>query len=139
MEHAIDMKWAGKMAFKTNLDGHEIILDADESVGGEDNGPRPKQLMLVSLAGCTGMDVVSILKKMRVDFKDLAIKVTAALTNEHPKQYTKMHVVYTFTGNNLPMDKLQKAVSLSEERYCGVRAAYEKAMQVTSEIKINKG
>ncbi|MFW5774371.1 MAG: OsmC family protein, partial [Tangfeifania sp.] len=95
-------------------------------------------LMLAALAGCTGMDVVSILKKMRVDVKDFNVTVEGDLTEEHPKQFSKMHVIYEFKGKNLPMDKLRKAVNLSEERYCGVSATYRKAMEITSEIKVSE-
>jgi putative redox protein len=92
--------------------------------------------MLAALAGCTGMDVVSILKKMRVDLDDFNVYVEGDLTEEHPKQYAQMHVIYEFKGKNLPEEKLQKAVNLSEERYCGVSAMYRKAFGITSEIKI---
>lgn len=135
-KHEIKVNWMDKMAFSTEVNGHNIILDADESVGGEDLGPRPKPLMLVSLAGCTGMDVVSILKKMRVDVEGFNVKVEGELTEEHPIQYAKMHIIYEFEGKDLPKEKLKKAVNLSEERYCGVSALYRKAIEVTSEIRV---
>lgn len=132
----VKIQYIDKMAFKANINGHEIILDAAEEVGGENRGPRPKPFMLTALAGCTGMDVVSILKKMRVEFDDFNVIVEGDLTDEHPKQFYKMNVIYEFKGKDLPMDKLKKAVSLSEERYCGVSASYRKAMDITSEIRI---
>jgi len=132
----VKVQYLENMAFKANVNGHEIVLDAAEQVGGEDRGPRPKPLMLTALAGCTGMDVVSILKKMRVEFDDFNVTVEGDLTEEHPKQFYKMNVIYEFKGTNLPMEKLKKAVSLSEERYCGVSASYKKAMEITSEIRI---
>lgn len=132
----VRVQYLDKMAFKANVNGHEIILDAAEAVGGENSGPRPKPLMLTALAGCTGMDVVSILKKMRVEFEDFNVIVEGDLTEEHPKQFYKMNVIYEFKGKDLPMDKLKKAVSLSEERYCGVSATYKKALEITSEIRI---
>jgi len=73
---------------------------------------------------------------MRVEIEGCSIEVQGDVAEEHPKRYTKMHVIYTFTGKNLPMDKLRKAVSLSEETYCGVEALYKLAIEVTSEIKI---
>ena len=82
------------------------------------------------------MDVVSILKKMRVDIEKCNIEVQGDVTDENPKQYFKMHVIYEFTGKNLPVDKLEKAVKMSEETYCGVEALYRKAIEVTSEIRI---
>ncbi|WP_372651407.1 OsmC family protein [Draconibacterium sp.] len=132
----VKVSWKDKMAFEAEVDGHKIMLDAAETVGGENRGPRPKPLMLTALAGCTGMDVVSILKKMRVEVEDFNVTVEGDLTDEHPKQYYKMNVIYTFKGKDLPLEKLKKAVSLSEERYCGVSALYRKAIEVTSEIKI---
>ncbi len=94
--------------------------------------------MLTALAGCTGMDVVSILKKMRVEFDDFNVIVEGDLTEEHPKQFSKMHVIYAFKGKNLPLEKIQKAIDLSEERYCGVSATYRKAFEITSEIQITE-
>jgi len=136
MKSEVSTKWIDKMSFEVEVSGHKFIIDADESVGGENKGPRPKPLMLAALAGCTSMDVVSILKKMRIDFVDFKVYVTGELTDEHPKYYKSMHVIYEFTGKNLPLEKLQNAVSLSEERYCGVSALYKKAIPVTSEIVI---
>ncbi len=124
------------MEFEAHVNGHTLTLDAPKEKGGHDNGPRPKPLMLVALAGCTGMDVVSLLKKMRVDIEDLIIRVEADQTEEHPIHYTAMRIIYEFKGKDLPMEKLQKAVSLSEERYCGVSAVYRKAMPVSTEIRL---
>ncbi|NQU52974.1 MAG: OsmC family protein [Bacteroidetes bacterium] len=123
------------MVFKVDVNGHEIILDAAEEVGGKYSGPRPKPLMLTASAGCTGMDVVSILKKMRVELVDFNVIVEGDLTEEHPKQFSKMNVIYEFKGKDLPLEKLKKAVNLSEERYCGVSSLYKKAIEVTSEIR----
>ena len=132
----VKVNWLENMAFEADVSGHKIILDAAEAVGGENRGPRPKPLMLTALAGCTGMDVVSILKKMRVDLDNFNVIVEGDLTEEHPKQFYKMNVIYEFTGKDLPFEKLKKAVSLSEDRYCGVSALYKKAIELTSEIKI---
>lgn len=134
----VKVDWLENMAFEADVNGHQIIIDAADAVGGEDRGPRPKPLMLTALAGCTGMDVVSILKKMRVKLDGFNVTVDGDLTEEHPKQFYKMHVMYEFTGKDLPLEKLQKAVSLSEERYCGVSALYKKAIELTSEIKIKE-
>jgi putative redox protein len=136
MKTSVNIRWTGNMSFETEVNGHKLILDAPKEVGGEDKGPRPKPLMLTALAGCTGMDVVSILKKMRVEVDDLQIIVEGDMTEEHPKYYERMHVIYQFKGENLPMDKLEKAVNLSEERYCGVSALYKKAIPVTTEIRV---
>lgn len=135
---SVTTKWLDKMAFETEVNGHKIIIDAEPGVGGEDRGPRPKLLMLSALGGCTAMDVISILKKMRVDPEGFNVTVEGDLTEEYPKHFFKMHVIYEFTGKDLPLDKLQKAVALSEEKYCGVSAVYKKAMGITSEIKVRE-
>ena len=136
MSETVNISWLEKMAFETEINGHKIIIDAVEDVGGENKGPRPKPFMLAALGGCTAMDVVSILKKMRVELDDFRVLVSGDLTEEHPKHFYKMHVIYEFTGKDLPMAKLEKAINLSEERYCGVSESYRKAMELTSEIKI---
>lgn len=136
MKQEINLEWLENMAFKTQVNGHEIILDASPEGGGEDRGPRPKILMMVALAGCTGMDVISILRKMRVEVDGFNVRVEGEQTDEHPKHYTSMKIIYEFKGKDLPLDKLEKAVNLSEERYCGVNATYKKAMEITTEIRI---
>ena len=113
-----------------------LYWNADEQAGGENLGPRPKPLILVALAGCTGMDVIAILKKMKVTPDYFNVEVEGEVTEEHPRQFTKMHIVYEFRGKDLPLEKLQKAIDLSQERYCGVSAMLKKALPVSSEIRI---
>ncbi|NOQ26003.1 MAG: OsmC family peroxiredoxin [Bacteroidales bacterium] len=137
MKTSLNVNWINGMAFESDVNGHKITIDAMESVGGADKGPRPKPLMLLSLAGCTGMDVVSILKKMKVDFDDFAIEIESEMTEEHPKHYNKIKVIYKFWGKDLPIDKIQRAVSLSDENYCGVSAVYKKAIEMSYEIRLN--
>ncbi len=136
MKHKINNTWKENMAFEADVNGFKITLDADEAVGGENRGPRPKALTLVSLAGCTSMDVISILKKMRVEPEYFNVEVEGELTDEHPKYYHSIHVKYIFRGKDLPMAKLEKAVSLSEDRYCGVSALLSKGAKLTSEIVV---
>ncbi len=135
MNHKVTTKWLENMAFETDFNGHKIIVDADPKFGGENRGPLPKPLLLNALSGCTAMDVVSILKKMQVEFETFEIDVDASMTEEHPKYYDKIHLIYTFKGKDLPMKKLEKAVNLSQERYCGVSAMLMKASELTYEIK----
>jgi putative redox protein len=136
MNTSIDLNWKGNMSFETNLNGHKLVLDASPEVGGENKGFRPKPLMMVSLAGCTGMDIASILRKMKVKFDDLSIRVEADLTEEHPKQYTAMHLKYTFKGKKLPLNKLERAIELSQNKYCGVSATLKNSVEITYEIII---
>jgi len=136
MNNKVEVTWTGNMAFEANVNGFKIALDADESVGGHNSGPRPKPLTLASLGGCTGMDVVSILKKMRIEPEYFNVSVDGELTEEHPKYYHKIHIRYEFRGENLDMEKLEKAVSLSQERYCGVSELLKKGATITSDIII---
>ena len=138
MKDSITIDWLSDMAFETEVNGHKIYLDATEEVGGKNLGPRPKPFMMVALAGCTGMDVVSILKKMRVNYDSLSIKVEGEIAEEHPKKFTGMKVIYLFTGKELSREKIEKAVNLSKERYCGVSANYSAAFPVSHEIVIEE-
>lgn len=136
MEKLADVTFLEDMAFEVEVNGHKFIIDADEKVGGKDRGPRPKPLLLAGLGGCTGIDVISILRKMRIEPDYFNVSVSAETTDEHPRYYNKIHITYEFRGKDLPMDKLEKAVNLSQERYCGVSAMFSKAAELTHEIKI---
>jgi putative redox protein len=134
----VEVKYNDLMSFSAEVNGHSITLDADHTVGGKNLGPRPKPLILVALAGCTGMDVVSILEKMKVKFNDFAVDVDGELTEEHPKYYHKIHITYKFKGHDLPLDKINKAINLSQDRYCGVSAMLSKAATITFDVVIEE-
>lgn len=136
MSTKVNVTWKDHMTFNANVNGFDVILDADEKVGGRNLGPRPKPLTLVSLGGCTGMDVISILGKMRVDPDFFDVEVEGQLSEEHPKYYKSIHIKYIFKGKNLPKDKLEKAVNLSQDRYCGVSAMLKKSSDLTYDIVI---
>lgn len=136
MKTKIDCVWQEGMSFESKVNGFKMTIDAVPEVGGQNKGPRPKPLMLLSLAGCTGMDVISILKKMRVEPDYFNVAVEADMTEEHPKTYSKFHITYEFKGDNLPMEKLEKAVNLSQDRYCGVSDLLKKGAEITHDIKI---
>ena len=136
MKESISLNWLNNMAFEAEVNGHKIYLDASSENGGKNLGPRPKPLMLLALGGCTGMDVIAILGKMRVEFESLQIVVDGDLTEEHPKKFTKMKIIYRFKGKNLPLDKLEKAIELSKERYCGVSASIKDVIEIDYEIDV---
>ena len=106
MKNIVDMSWTDNVAFQSEIDGHKVIIDADIKTGGNDLGPRPKKLMLVALAGCTGIDVIMILKKMKISPDAFNVIIEVDLTDEHPQYYHKIKVIYKFKGQDLPMDKL---------------------------------
>jgi putative redox protein len=135
MTHQISTKWLGGMAFEATNPGGDFRIDVDVDIGGTNNGLRPKALMLDALAGCTGIDVASLLPKMKVSVDAFHIDVEADLTEEHPKSYHTVRVVYHFYGNELETDKLQKIVNLSIEKYCGVMEMFRKFAQVDVKIE----
>ena len=137
MKEKVNVAWTGKMAFDASIGDHTITIDADQEVGGERRGPKPKLLLMVALGGCTGMDVVSILKKMRVDFERFEVEVEGDIDEIHPKKYNKIIIRYMLEGNDIPADKVQKAVKLSEENYCGVSATLRNCVEMKSEIWLN--
>jgi len=128
--------WTSGMAFTAHQGGHSIPLDAPRASGGMDSGASPKGLLLSGLGGCTGIDVVSILEKMRVPLEGFEVQASAELTEEHPKVFSSIHLRYAFRGKDLVREKLEKAVILSMDRYCGVSAMLAKAAPITWEIVI---
>ncbi len=130
-------KWTGDMSFDSLVTGHHVKLDADVGSGGQDSAPRPKALLLTSLTGCSGMDIVSVLKKMRVKDYSFEMEAEGESTDEHPKIYHTITVRYKFTGENLPPDKIIKAVALSNDTYCGATAMLKLAAVIVVKIYIN--
>lgn len=132
--------WQGDMKFAGVADsGHEIILDSDTSVGGHDEGARPLELMALSLAGCTGMDVISIMRKKRQNVTGFDVKVHADRAEDHPKVFTKIHVTYIFTGENLDPKACERAIELSETRYCPAQAMLAQVAPTTHSYEIIEG
>jgi putative redox protein len=132
----VSIKFRNNMSFDVDVNGHKMIIDTATELGGNDLGPRPKSLMLVSLAGCTGMDVVSLLRKMKIEVDDLKIEVEGHVTSDHPRHFDRMHIKYIIKGNNLPVDKINYAIDLSLQKYCGVSYSFEKSMEITHELVI---
>ncbi len=127
----ISTQWLGNMAFEsTNPSGHMVKIDIAKEDGGEGSGYRPKSLMLSALAGCSGLDVASLIKKMKLEVEAFSIETIANLTDEHPKFYDRVVVEYHFHGKNLNEEKLQKAVDLSVEKYCGVMEMFRQFAQL---------
>jgi putative redox protein len=115
---------------------HWVTMDGPEKLGGSDAGVRPKELLLMALAGCTGSDVVSILQKKRVNLTDFEINITAQQTEEHPKVFTDIDLEYVFYGKDLKEKDAERAIELSTETYCGVSAMLKKAMNINHTYRI---
>ncbi|MEE4175880.1 MAG: OsmC family protein [Bacteroides sp.] len=138
MKRFVELKWLEDMVFEVDNDGQKVMIDANLDQSEKPRGLRPKSLMMVSLAGCTAIDVVDILNKMRVKIDGLTISVEGNLRDELPKDYLSMHVSYVFKGKDLPMEKLERAVELSKEKYCGVSATLVRAIDLTYAIRVEE-
>jgi len=131
------VKWVENFKFLgTAPSGHSIAMDGPAEIGGEGSAVKPGELTLVALGGCTGIDVVSILKKMRVDFKSFEIIVDAEPRTEHPKSWEKIHVKYILKGSGIDESKVKKAIELSEDKYCSVSAMLKASAELTYDYEI---
>lgn len=137
MAHEIEVQWMGKMQFNALVNGHTIIMDAPEKVGGEDNGPIPKPFVLTALAGCTGMDITAILRKADKTPDDFDMKVIGEISKKAPIEYIAIHVIYDFKGPLENQEAALNAVTDSQEKYCGVSSMLKKAIPVTWEVNYN--
>ena len=139
MGHKVTTTWKNKMLLESdNPLGKNLLMESGPDSGGSNQGLSPKALMLSSLGGCTGLDVLSLLKKIRVEIEDFKVIVNGELTEEHPKYYDKVSIDYYFTGTDLNEEKIKKVVSLSEERYCGVIKMFRAFAEVTIAIHFNE-
>ena len=139
MTNLITTTWLGNMKFEsTNPSGLNLFIDAGPENDGNGEGYRPKALMLSALAGCSGLDVASLIKKMKLEVADFKIEIEANLTEEHPKFYDKVAMHFHFYGDNLSEKKLQKAVDLSVEKYCGVMEMFRQFAELTIETHFHK-
>ena len=134
MMNKVRTTWQGEMQFESeNPTGNKLFIN--DGSASDDVVYTPKALMLSALGGCTGLDVASLIKKMRLTVADFNVQVDAELTDEHPKYYHKVWVTYNFYGSDLNEEKLKKVVDLSLERYCGVTAMFEKFADLIIDIK----
>ena len=133
--HSVQTEFKSGMQFISPVGNHSIKMGAGEADGGNDSGASPKKLMLSSLAGCTGIDIVSILNKMKVPFTDFSIQTEGDLTDEHPKIYDTVRIVYSIRIAEEHRDKMEKAVNLSKDKYCGVSAMFSAFAKLDWEIK----
>ena len=139
VKNRVTTKWTQKSQFDSdNPSGHHLTMFDKDDDNGAVVGYAPKALMLSSLAGCSGLDVVSLLQKMRAEVANFYIEVTGELTEEHPKYYHKVKVDYHFTDAELQPEKIQKAVNLSVTKYCGVMEMFRKFAEVETEIHLHK-
>ena len=135
MADKVTTYWRGNMVFESdNPRWPSIMMDASKDFGGTNSGMAPKAMMLSSLAGCSGLDIVSILNKMKVKIDDFKMEIIGELTDEDPKYYHAVTVNYHFYGKNLKEIKIKKAVDLSVEKYCGVMEMFRRFAKVNIAI-----
>nr|WP_191565952.1 OsmC family protein [Metabacillus idriensis] len=129
------IKWTGQMSFSgTTPSGHEIIMDAAEEFGGQNTGARPTELLLHAVAGCTGIDIISILQKMRLNPVSFNMELNGTRADEHPKRFTAIHIHYSLEGD-LPEEKVIRAIQLSMDKYCSVSKSLN--AEITAGYSIN--
>jgi putative redox protein len=134
--HQIYTNWTEGMAFESFQENHVVTFDANPENGGKGLGMSPKMMLLNALSGCTGMDVVALLNKMRIPFNSLRIEVSGELTDTHPKVYSSIHIRYLVDTHPENRPQVEKAVIFSLTKYCGVTAMLSKTAQITHEILI---
>ncbi|MFD1849898.1 OsmC family protein [Oceanobacillus bengalensis] len=133
----LSVKWNGKMAFSGETpSGHELKMDAAEAIGGQNTGARPTELLLNAVAGCTGIDIISILTKMRLEPTTFHMDVKAERADDHPKRFTTIHTHYILEGE-LPEEKVVRAIKLSKDKYCSV--AHSLNAEMTASYSLNGG
>lgn len=137
MVHEVETQWMGKMQFNALINGHTIVMDAPERVGGENSGPIPKPFILSALAGCTGMDIAAILRKGNHEVDDFSIKVSGEISKQSPIEYVAVHLSYDFKGDDAHKDAALNAVTDSQEKFCGVSSMLKKILPVTWQINYN--
>lgn len=129
--------WQQKMQFQAEVDsGHKVIMDAGSEVGGENKGPRPTELLLSGVGGCSGIDIVNILEKMRQEITELTVNVSGTRAAEIPKRFTDIHVHFEVKGPNLDPSKVAKAADMSMEKYCSVALSLNS--KITYSYKVNR-
>lgn len=133
----VELNWVGARQFEAvNDEGASFRIDSKKKAGGSGDYCSPTDYLLSAVAGCTGIDVVAILQKMRQEFRTLRIEVDGTQAEEYPKYFTKIHLKYIVEGDNIDPDKVRHAVELSQNKYCSVSATLADKCEVTREIVI---
>lgn len=133
------VKWLDNMSFVGESgSGHSVVMDGPPEAGGRDLGVRPMEMLLLGMGGCASFDVVSILKKGRQDISDCEVNITAERADSEPKVFTKINMHFIVSGNQLSEQKVEKAVSLSADKYCSASIMLGKTAEVTHSFEVTK-
>jgi putative redox protein len=135
----VKIKQVEGLTFVGKADGnHWVTIDGPKEFFGSEAASRPMELLLISLGACTASDVAAILKKKRVDVNKFEVNLTGERTEEHPKVFTKINIEYEFTGENLKNEDVERAIELSQNKYCPISAMINKTVEITYNYKIKK-
>jgi putative redox protein len=137
-KHAVVRQVQGITFIGKTDSSHWIAMDGPAALGGGEAGIRPKELLLLALGGCTGSDVAAILKKKRVALDGLEMSLTAEQRDEHPQVFTRIHVEFVFRGRDIRAEDVERAIELSETKYCSVSAMLRPAVAITHSYRIEQ-
>lgn len=137
MKTAAEVHWIEGIGFETHVRDHHQLMDGKKEFGGKDRGPNPKEYVLAGLCGCTGMDVVSLLKKFKATFDSFDVSAESELSKNHPVIFTEIHLTFKIEAVGIDPEYFKKAVTLSMTRYCGVSAMLSKAVPISYKLLLN--
>jgi putative redox protein len=137
MKHYVETKWMGKMQFNAQVNGHTLVMDGPEKVGGENNGPIPKPFVLTALTGCTGMDIISLLRKGGKHVNEFKLRVEGEISPRPPIEYIGIHLVYELNGGKSLQEDVLNAINDSQQKICGVSNMLKKILPLTWEVVYN--
>ncbi|HBE91359.1 MAG TPA: OsmC family protein [Gammaproteobacteria bacterium] len=133
----VDVSWADGMAFEGHSDSdHKVMMDAGEAAGGMNRGARPMELLLMGLGGCSSIDVMLMLNKSRQDVTDCRVEIEAERANDIPAVFTKIHVHFVVSGRNIKVNRVERAIKLSADKYCSASVMLGKTAEITHDFEI---
>ncbi len=131
------IQWKGNVSFLGESDsGHQVLMDGAPEAGGQNQGPRPMEMILMGLGGCTTFDVIFILKKARQDVTDCVVNIEAQRATTDPKVFTHIHLHFILSGNNLNPQQVERAINLSAEKYCSASIMLKNTVKITHDFEI---
>jgi putative redox protein len=133
----IQTKYQGNLRFSSGDGDGAVTMDGSQEVGGLGIAPTPKSLLLYGLAGCTGLDIVTILQKKKVEYDSFEIDIKAEQTNTHPKTFKTIEIIFKFSGKEEDRQTIEKAIKLSEKQFCGVTAMLSKSAEISWTLEIS--
>lgn len=131
----VEIDWQGKRKFDAvGNSGHHVVMDAKQEAGGEDSGARPMEMVLMGLGGCSGIDVVMILEKMRLTIEEFKMELNGERAGEMPQRFTDIHIHYIVKGPDITPDKVERAIVLSRDKYCSASASLNAGYRITFDL-----